>query len=168
MPHILGACKISLQQGRCTFRQYSVLQHLVLALKSFLKDHPNNTTKKCNTIKFVKSGTKLSKSTNVFEGILHLTSDWILLADIEDDYLSPYQFTIRELQPDIVLFLKSSKRAVLLELTCPCEENTDSQHCQKLNRFTPHDKVIEGNSQAVDPFAIEFGYLGILFAINSP
>ena len=126
MPHILGACKISLQQGRCTFRQYSVLQHLVLALKSFLKDHPNNTTKKCNTIKFVKSGTKLSKSTNVFKGILHLTSDWILLADIEDDYLSPYQFTIRELQPDIVLFLKSSKRAVLLELTCPCEENTDS------------------------------------------
>ena len=36
IPHILGACKISLQLGRFTFRHDSVLQHLVLVLKSFL------------------------------------------------------------------------------------------------------------------------------------
>ena len=53
IPHILGACKISLQHGRFTFRHDSVLQHLVLVLKSFLKNLPINTTKKCNTIKFV-------------------------------------------------------------------------------------------------------------------
>ena len=72
IPHILGACKISLQQGRYTFRHDSVLQHLVLVLKSFLKNLPNNTTKKCNSIKFVKSGTKLFKTNNVSKRILHL------------------------------------------------------------------------------------------------
>ena len=62
IPHILGACKISLQQGRFTFRHDSVLQHLVLVLKSFLKNLPINTTKKCTTTKFVKSRTKCSKT----------------------------------------------------------------------------------------------------------
>ena len=64
IPHILRACKISLRQGRFTFRHDSVLKHLVLVLKSFLKNLPNNRTKKCNTIKFVKSGTKYSKTKN--------------------------------------------------------------------------------------------------------
>ena len=85
IPHILGACKISLQQGRFTFRHDSVLQHLVLVLKSFLKNLPINTTKKCNTIKFVNSGTKCSKTKSSSKGILHLASDWILFADVKGD-----------------------------------------------------------------------------------
>ena len=49
IPHILGACKISLQQGRFTFRHDSVLQHLVLVLKSFLKNLPINVQPKNTT-----------------------------------------------------------------------------------------------------------------------
>ena len=64
IPHILGACKISLQQGRFTFRHDSALQHLVLILKS-LKDLLSNTTKKFNSTKFGKFGTKFSKTNNV-------------------------------------------------------------------------------------------------------
>ena len=145
IPHILGACKISLQQGRFTFRHDSVLQHLVLVLKSFLKNLPINTTKKCNTIKFVKSGTKCSKTKSSSKGILHLASDWILLADVKGDYLFPFQLALTELRPDILLFSKSSKRAVLLELTCPCEENMENWHSQKLNKYTALAKVIEKN-----------------------
>ena len=160
IPHILGAHKISLQQGRFTFRHDSVLQHLVLVLKYFLKDLRNNTTKKYNTIKFVKSGSKFSKPNNVSKGILHLTSDWILLADVKGDYLFPFQLALTELCPDIVLFSKSTKRAVLLELTCPCEENMESWHSQKLIKYTPLAKVIEDNDWAVDLFAIEVGARG--------
>ena len=107
IPHILGACKISLQHGRFTFRHDIVLQHLVLVLKSFLKNLPINTTKKCNTIKFVKSGTKCSKTKSFCNGILHLSSDWILLADVKGD-LFPFQLALTELRPDILLFSKSS------------------------------------------------------------
>ena len=151
---------MSLQQGRFTFRHDSVLQDLALVLKSFLKDLLNNTTKKCNTIKFVKSATKSSKTNNVSKGILHLTSDWILLADMKGDYLFPFQLALTELRPDILLYSKSSKRAVLLELTCPCEENMESWHSQKLNKYTPLAKVIEDNGWAVDLFAIEVGARG--------
>ena len=119
IPHILEDCKISLQQDRFTFRHDSVLQHLLLVLKSFLKDLPNNTTEKYNTIKFVKSGTKFSKTNIVSKGILHLASDWILLADMKGDYLFPFQLPLTELHPDTVLISKSSKRAVLLKFTCP-------------------------------------------------
>ena len=87
IPHILGACKICLQQGRFTFRHDSILQYLVLVLKSFLKDLSNNTTKKYNTINFVRPGTKFS---NVSKGILHLASDWIPLADVKGDYSFPF------------------------------------------------------------------------------
>ena len=142
IPHILGTCKISLQQGRFTCRHDSVLQHLVLVLKSFLKDLPNNTTKKYNTIKFVKSGTKFSKTNNVSKVILHLASDSILLADVKGDYSFPFQLALTELHPDIVLLSKFSKQAVLLELTCPCQENMESWHSQKLIKYTPLAKVI--------------------------
>ena len=161
--HILGACKISLQQGRFTFRHDSVLQHLVLVLKSFLKNLPINATKKWNTIKFVCDkvfGTKCSKTKISSKGILHLASDWILLADVKGDYLFPFQLALTELHPDILLFSKSSKRAVLLELTCPCEENMENWHSQNLNKYTPLAKVIEKNGWVVDLFAIEVAARG--------
>ena len=70
---------------------------------------PNNTTKNCNTMKFVKSGTKFSNTNNVSKGILHLASDWILLRDVKGDYVFPFQLALTELHPDVVLFSKSSK-----------------------------------------------------------
>ena len=94
IPHILGACKIYLQQGRFTFRHDSLLQHLVLVLKSFLKDLPNNTTKKCNIVKFGKSGTKFSKTNNFSKGILQLASDWVLLAVMKDVSISVSTYRI--------------------------------------------------------------------------
>ena len=94
IPHILGACKISLQQGRFTFRHDSVLQNLALVLKSFLKNLPINTTKKGNSIKFVKCGTKCCKTKIASKGILHLASDWILLTDVKGDYLFPFQLAL--------------------------------------------------------------------------
>ena len=160
IPHTIGACKISLQQGRCTFRHDSVLKHLELVLKSFLKNLTNNTTKKCNTIKFVKPVRKYSKTKNVCKGILNLASDWILLADLKGDCLFPFQLALTKLSSDILLFSKSLKPAVLLELTCPCEENMENWHSQKLNKYIPLAKVIEKNDWAVDLFAIEVGARG--------
>ena len=101
-----------------------------------------------------KSGTKCSKTKNV---ILHLASDWIFLADVKGDYLFPFQLALTELHPDILLFSKSSKRAILLELTCPCDKNMENWHCQKLNKYTPLGKVIEKNGWAVDLFANKVG-----------
>ena len=87
-------------------------------------------------------------------------SDWILLVGVKGSYLFPFQLALTELLPDILLFSNSSKRAVLLELTCPCEENMESCHSQKLNKYTPLAKLIEDNGWVVDLFAVEVGAWG--------
>ena len=51
-------------------------------------------------------GTKFSKA-NVSTGILHLASDWILLADVKGDYVFPFQLALIEWHTDIFLFSKS-------------------------------------------------------------
>ena len=43
---------------------------------------------------------------------------------------------------------------------CPCEENIESCHSQKLIKYTPLAKVIEDNGWAVDLFTIEAGARG--------
>ena len=68
---------MSHQQGRLIFRHDSTLQHLVLVLRYFLKDFPNNNTTNCHTIKVVKYGR------NIAAGSLNLPSDWILLAEVK-------------------------------------------------------------------------------------
>ena len=64
------------------------------------------------------------------------------------------------MHPDIALFSKYSKTAALLELTCPCEENMQSWHSQKLNKYSPLPKVIVDNGWTADLFAIVVGALG--------
>ena len=91
----------------------------------------------------VKSGTKCCKTKISCKGILHLASDWIPIADVKGDYLFPFQLALTELLPDILLFSKSSKRVVLLELICSCKENMENWHAQKLNKYTPLAKVID-------------------------
>ena len=76
---------------------------------------------------------------------------------MKGDYLFPFQLALTELRSDILLYSKSSKKAVLLELTCPCEENMESWDSQKLNKYTPLAKVIDDNAWAVDLFAVEVG-----------
>ena len=76
---------------------------------------------------------------------------------MKGDYLFPLQLALTELHPDILLFSESSKRAVLLELTGPCEENMENWHSPKLNKYTPYTKIIEINGWAVDLFAVEVG-----------
>ena len=46
---------------------------------------------------------------------------------------------------------------MLIELTCPCEENTEAWHNAKVNKYLPLKSVIENNGWSVDLFAVEVG-----------
>ena len=116
--HILGACNFSLKQGSFTFRHDSVLKSLVGTLESFIKQIRPAKSKKINKIHFIKAGQKPSTNERHISGILHLACDWILLADIEDGFVFPSQIALTQLRPDVVIFSKSLKRVVLIELTC--------------------------------------------------
>ena len=153
--HILGACSFSLKQGRFTYRHDSVLSHLVSTIENLLKDSPKTKSKKTNKINFIREGQKPPNDSNDTLGIRHLSSDWILLADLQDDYIFPFQIAVTQLRPDVVLYSKALKRVILLELTSPCEENMNMWHMNKLNKYGPLKKVIESNQWHVDLFGIE-------------
>ena len=103
--HILGACKVSLQQGRYTFRHDTVLRGVIEVLKTFIlniKDTVPISPK--SSIKFVRKGTKVPCKMTPPVGILHHTSDWILLADLNKTYCFPVHIAFTQLRPDIAIF----------------------------------------------------------------
>ena len=158
--HILGACLVSRDQGRFTFRHNTVLKELVTALKSFNSELPDTPPKKINSVKFVGSGGHVPKQKPSVSGILHLTNDWKFISDLEDGYQFPGHIAITSLRPDLVLYSNTLKRVILIELTCPCEENMEYWHGNKLDRYSCLCKNIRQNGWQTDLFAVEVGARG--------
>ena len=72
----------------------------------------------------------------------------------------PPRIAFTELRPYITIFSKKLKRVILIELTCPCEENMEAWHNAKVNKYMPQKSVIEKNGWNVDLFALEVGARG--------
>ena len=74
--HILGASRVSLLQGRYTFRHDTVLHQVIAALKTFISNIKEVVPISPKTsIKFVKKGAKVPCKRSPPLGILHHASD---------------------------------------------------------------------------------------------
>lgn len=135
--HVLGACKVALSQGRFTFRHDSVLQELLSNLKEFRSNIAPSSGKNFQRIPFVKAGTRTSGKRSKPTGLLHLADDWVILSDLSDGFVFPGHIAITALRPDMVIYSNCSKIVILIELTCPCEENMVSWHSTKLSKYSP-------------------------------
>lgn len=93
-------------------------------------------------------------------GLLHLADDWVFLVDLGNGFVFPGHIAITSLRPDIVIYSNCSKHVILIELTCPCEENMESWHSKKLYKYAPLVEVIRGNGWLPHIFAIEVGARG--------
>ena len=159
--HILGACKVSLAQGRFTYRHDSVLTEIVSSLNTFLdtyEPHPSPVPFKIN---FVKAGSKPRSSKKLpLVGILHHASDWKLLSDCNSSLVIPPFITISTLRPDILLYSTKTRTVVIVELTCPCEENMETWHTKKFDKYASLCADIKLNRWSVHLFAIEVGARG--------
>ena len=91
--------------------------------------------------------------------ILHQASDWVLLGDVDSTFSFPTRIAFTEIRPDITIFSNKIKKVILIELTCPCEENMEAWHSGKVNKYLP-SSVIENNGWGVDLFAVEVGATG--------
>ena len=92
--------------------------------------------------------------------MLHLTADWKLLSDLGDKLVFPSFIAITRLRPDIVLFSTSIKTVIILELTCPCEENMEEWHQKKFFKYDPLTTSIRYSGWTVYFFAVEVGARG--------
>ena len=90
-------------------------------------------------------------------GILHHASDWVLWADINSNDCFPGYITITQLRPGITIFSNSVRKVILIELTCSCEENMETWHNTKINKYLALTTIIESNGWCVELFAVEVG-----------
>ena len=93
-------------------------------------------------------------------GLLKVAEDWIFLADLEKRLVFPVDIVVTSLRPDIVVYSHSSSTVIMVELTCPCEENIEVQHNNKLMRYQDLKADCEVKGWKVYLFAVEVGARG--------
>ena len=158
--HILGACRISLNQGRYTFRHDSVLKVIFNYISAFLSSKGPSKPKRIHEVKFVKPGERFTKKNSKYEGLLLLSNDWISLVDLDNNYVFPPHIALTAMRPDIVIYSNTIKRIIILELTCPCEENMSKWHSEKFQKYLALIEQIKYGGWVVDFFAVEVGARG--------
>ena len=104
--------------------------------------------------------TRVKNKNSSPSAILHQASDWVLLGDLDGSFSFPPHIAFTELRPDIIIFSNNLKRVILIELTCPCEENMEAWQNAKVNKYMPLKSVIGNNGWNVDLFAVEVGARG--------
>ena len=135
--HILNGCQWVLRKERIgaehrfTWRHNSVLCVLVNSICEKAKaanQAPPRT--KVSGIKFVKAGKRYIKKTKRLEsfGILEKAKDWRMDCDLAElhphgPYMFPHSVIPTPLKPDMYIASVSSKTAIIIELTCPNDEN---------------------------------------------
>ena len=155
--HILGACKVALQQGRYTFRHDTLLHQVIEALQTFISNIKEAVPISAkSSVMFVKKGAKVPRKRTPPVGILHCVRLGFL-ADLNSNYCFPVHIVFTQLRSDITIFSNSWRKVILIELTCPCEETMESWHSTKVNKYLALKTVIKSNGWCVELFAVEVG-----------
>ena len=74
--------------------------------------------------------------------------------DLDGTFSFPPHIAFTELRQDITIFSNKLKSVILIELTCPCEENMEAWHNAKVNKYTLLKSVIVSSGWSVDLFAV--------------
>ena len=158
--HVLSGCTVSLGQGRYRYRHDKVLACLADRIDVYLKSDAGKKKSRNLNVKFVREGTKESRATRSRPGLLDTASDWELSVDLKRMLVFPTEIIQTKLRPDIVLFSKSIRHVVMIELTCLCEENFAARHEANLDRHAELAAKYERLGWKSHLFAVEVGARG--------
>ena len=75
---------------------------------------------------------------------LHHASDWVLQADLDRNYCFAIHSAFTQLRPDITIF-HALRKVTPIEVTYPCEENMESWHSTKINKYLALKTTMESN-----------------------
>ena len=174
--HILNACSSALHQGRYTWRHNCVLstikRHLMAFWRSPLTQKAISERQKLFSrplIHFVPAGTVPTSSSpsdmrrpfRFSKGLLLNSNDWEYLFDLESSPLVfPSEVAVTRQRPDIVIFSRSQKVVILIELTVPLEDRVAASHARKEVRYSSLVEECTANGWFTSCFAVEVGCLG--------
>ena len=84
---------------------------------------------------FVNAGGTSSLKSRRSLGILPLVSNWVLLFDLDRQLKFPSHIFSTRLRPDFVIYCDTSKILLIIELTCPCEDNIQYWNLEKTSKY---------------------------------
>ena len=138
--HIISNCAVSLDGKRYMWRHDSVLANIEKVLRPHidkwnenhkLSDVPH-ISKSFTSAGKVKKGVKLPRP-SFLDGV----NDWELLVDYDHaQIVFPPEIYSTPERPDIVIWSKSKKTVLLIELTCPAEEGIEAAQIRKEARYS--------------------------------
>ena len=160
--HILSGCPVALGQGRYRYRHDSVLRVLCHHIAGFLNNLPSSTSVPEREIQFVPEGSRVvQKKRRVYnKGILFEAADWKFLADLGKRLVFPEHICVTSLRPDMVIFSNAEKIIIMVELTCPSEENFQARHEAKLDKYDDLKTSCIDSGWKCHLFAVEVGARG--------
>jgi hypothetical protein len=136
--HILSNCPFSLANKRYTWRHDTVLRTFASYVQR--RVHEQNDSKDIHigdTIAFVRPGTK-TFVTSKRQGLNLLTGarDWQVLCDFDSkQIIFPPEICATSDRPDMVIWSRSRKRVIVIELTVPSEELVSDAHHRKSLKY---------------------------------
>ena len=159
---------MALKQYRYSWRHDSVLftlepvlqKHLTTWNESKKKAEPSKVLipfVKPGEHKFVKSSKqKQETKSRLPDHLLHRAHDWQCQIDYRDDSkIFPPNICSTSLRPDIVIWSTQIRFVILIELTCPSEENINQAKARKEARYADLLQQIEHGGWAVKLFTVE-------------
>lgn len=172
--HVLNACSVALHQGRYTWRHNSVLSVVRHRLRAFWTSTSTKeavkaimASKTTRFIRFVRAGRPTTNSSCPLrrplssQAILLHADDWEFLYDLgPDPFRFPVEIASTSLRPDVVIFSRSNKTVVLLELTVPLEDRSHLAHDRKKSKYSELAATCEQNGFTVHLLPFEVGCLG--------
>ena len=97
-----------------------------------------------------------------------MRNDWVFLFDLETGLIFPPEIASTTQRPDIVIYSKSKKIVVLIELTCPLEDRISTAHELKKDRYLELLSNCRCNGWTAFHFPVEVGSRGfVAFSLTS-
>ncbi|XP_069134670.1 uncharacterized protein [Argopecten irradians] len=133
LAHVLTSCQVALSDGRYTWRHDQVLKEVAASLDR-ARRKKRMISKGPKFVTFVKSETLATG--RVEAGMILATArDWEMRADIQQRMGFPAEVASTPLRPDVVLWSRSSKQVVLVELTVPWEDRMEEADERKQQKY---------------------------------
>ena len=166
--HELVGCKVALDQGRYCWRHDSVLLNIEAALDGLI--NRLKTRSRSKLIKssfsssFVRPGNSSGAAAIPPSSLLDGSSDWCMTVDYKHKraIFPPPIYSTSE-RPDVVIWSESSRRVLLLELTCPAEEGIQAARAKKESKY--HDLLLginESHFWSAELHTLEVGARGLV------
>lgn len=158
LEHVLSSCPTALAQGRYRWRHDAVLRELADWLEKERKKDRGTCAEHRHTA-FVKQGERGTTTTPHRASILDGTTTWNMEVDLGKRLVFPdvVQTTLR---PDVVLWSKTGKKLIAIELTVPWETRCEEAFERKKSKYTELLDACKQQGWRTWLFPVEVGVRG--------